>query len=114
MYEIVVYCTFVVCSYDGFDFFFFFNQKTAYEMRISDWSSDVCSSDLMFYGQKNMRNAKIAGGVGAVLILVAAVLFATRPDAHAEIAEEAAKRSEERRVGKECVSTCRSRWSPTH
>src|SRR3546814_1390132 len=91
MYEIVVYCTFVVCSYDGFDFFFFFNQKTAYEMRISDWSSDVCSSDLMFYGQKNMRNAKIAGGVGAVLILVAAVLFATRPDAHAEIAEEAAK-----------------------
>src|SRR3546814_3729794 len=28
--------------------FFFFNQKTAYEMRISDWSSDVCSSDLVF------------------------------------------------------------------
>src|SRR3546814_9238719 len=30
-----------------FYFFFFFKQKTAYEMRISDWSSDVCSSDLM-------------------------------------------------------------------
>src|SRR3546814_3881468 len=30
-------------------FFFFFKQKTAYEMRISDWSSDVCSSDLMFF-----------------------------------------------------------------
>src|SRR3546814_5183893 len=30
----------------SFDFFFFFKQKTAYEMRISDWSSDVCSSDL--------------------------------------------------------------------
>src|SRR3546814_2865374 len=29
-------------------FFFFFKQKTAYEMRISDWSSDVCSSDLRF------------------------------------------------------------------
>src|SRR3546814_4989685 len=29
------------------DFFFFFKQKTAYEMRISDWSSDVCSSDLL-------------------------------------------------------------------
>src|SRR3546814_19257908 len=29
-------------------FFFFFKQKTAYEMRISDWSSDVCSSDLLF------------------------------------------------------------------
>src|SRR3546814_6281028 len=32
----------VICVY----FFFFFKQKTAYEMRISDWSSDVCSSDL--------------------------------------------------------------------
>src|SRR3546814_20511621 len=30
--------------------FFFFKQKTAYEMRISDWSSDVCSSDLLIYG----------------------------------------------------------------
>src|SRR3546814_4382568 len=38
-----------------------------------------------------MRISKSAGGVGAVLILGAAVLFATRPDAHAEIAEEAAK-----------------------
>src|SRR3546814_7791939 len=31
-------------------FFFFFKQKTAYEVRISDWSSDVCSSDLLFGG----------------------------------------------------------------
>src|SRR3546814_9787773 len=31
----------------SFVFFFFFKQKTAYEMRISDWSSDVCSSDLL-------------------------------------------------------------------
>src|SRR3546814_7074809 len=31
-------------------FFFFFKQKTAYEMRISDWSSDVCSSDLLISG----------------------------------------------------------------
>src|SRR3546814_10571825 len=40
-----------VCSYIFiyyiFFFFFFFKQKTAYEMRISDWSSDVCSSDLL-------------------------------------------------------------------
>src|SRR3546814_9467893 len=38
-------------------FFFFFKQKTAYEMRISDWSSDVCSSDLMSYAivQKSVR-----------------------------------------------------------
>src|SRR3546814_11238203 len=35
-----------VCVYVFFLFFFFFKQKTAYEMRISDWSSDVCSSDL--------------------------------------------------------------------
>src|SRR3546814_2473211 len=42
MYALVV-CVVGVC---GFWFFFFFNQKTAYEMRISDWSSDVCSSDL--------------------------------------------------------------------
>src|SRR3546814_9891167 len=36
-----------MCVYDfTFVYFFFFKQKTAYEMRISDWSSDVCSSDL--------------------------------------------------------------------
>src|SRR3546814_4102882 len=33
--------------------FFFFKQKTAYEMRISDWSSDVCSSDLAFTGDQH-------------------------------------------------------------
>src|SRR3546814_9021253 len=40
-----MYCVFVVLFFLLF-FFFFFKQKTAYEMRISDWSSDVCSSDL--------------------------------------------------------------------
>src|SRR3546814_6813615 len=39
---LIVCVCFVLC------FFFFFKQKTAYEMRISDWSSDVCSSDLVF------------------------------------------------------------------
>src|SRR3546814_3594812 len=38
---LVLYCNFICI------FFFFFKQKTAYEMRISDWSSDVCSSDLL-------------------------------------------------------------------
>src|SRR3546814_11676261 len=39
-----------MCSSDGSRFlFFFFKQKTAYEMRISDWSSDVCSSDLWVF-----------------------------------------------------------------
>src|SRR3546814_4025298 len=36
------------CMYSNVDIFFFFKQKTAYEVRISDWSSDVCSSDLIF------------------------------------------------------------------
>src|SRR3546814_5998058 len=53
MYVLIMYCGFVfvfymffLCVFLGFRFFFF-KQKTAYEMRISDWSSDVCSSDLM-------------------------------------------------------------------
>src|SRR3546814_10349341 len=45
------YCMFELLIFDMlvlFLFFFFFKQKTAYEMRISDWSSDVCSSDLSY------------------------------------------------------------------
>src|SRR3546814_3310478 len=42
-----MYVVFVMFSVLCFVFFFFFKQKTAYEMRISDWSSDVCSSDLL-------------------------------------------------------------------
>src|SRR3546814_10491310 len=38
----------------GSKLFFFFKQKTAYELRISDWSSDVCSSDLCFLWEMNM------------------------------------------------------------
>src|SRR3546814_6666662 len=75
--------------------FFFFKQKTAYEMRISDWSSDVCSSDL---------TAEARQGAGWS--------EAEKMTTPATLAGEA--RSEERRVGKECVSTCRSRWSPYH
>src|SRR3546814_13475916 len=75
--------------------FFFFKQKTAYEMRISDWSSDVCSSDL--------ERVDRAREVGDLEIGVeAAADFAV------------AARSEERRVGEECVSTCRSGWTPYH
>src|SRR3546814_7675786 len=40
-------------------FFFFFKQKTAYEMRISDWSSDVCSSDLSFTGLQHAAYAAL-------------------------------------------------------
>src|SRR3546814_1990505 len=94
-------------------FFFFFKQKTAYEMRISDWSSDVCSSDLP------CPDAPAAAGQGpgsaptTAEFSVAPLLDEpqTRPT-RASAAK--ARRSEERRVGKECVSTCRSRWSPYH
>src|SRR3546814_18136753 len=78
----------------------FFKQMTAYEMRISDWSSDVCSSDLQ-------RTA-----LATLTPNCAAAPRADRPDANR--ATNAPYRSEERRVGKECVSTCRSRWSPYH
>src|SRR3546814_3203567 len=47
--------------FDGFSCVFFFKQKTAYEMRISDWSSDVCSSDLLA--------GDVGGDVGFVLVV---------------------------------------------
>src|SRR3546814_1083327 len=47
-------------TYVSIGVFFFFKQKTAYEMRISDWSSDVCSSDLV--GRRGGRVAVIGGG----------------------------------------------------
>src|SRR3546814_3824631 len=46
-------------------FFFFFKQKTAYEMRISDWSSDVCSSDLLV--QSDQRGGHLGGGLGQTM-----------------------------------------------
>src|SRR3546814_5871147 len=48
VFFVVLLCIilFDICSCLGF--FFLFKQKTAYEMRISDWSSDVCSSDLLY------------------------------------------------------------------
>src|SRR3546814_5079168 len=96
--------------------FFFFKQKTAYEMRISDWSSDVCSSDLrcshrapsviraspdsfrVAWVERRYENGQLAETTRWTAILTIVVQI----------------RSEERRVGKECVSTCRSRWSPYH
>src|SRR3546814_3045841 len=44
--------------------FFFFKQKTAYEMRISDWSSDVCSSDLHGGGQGHLEIRDTGAGAG--------------------------------------------------
>src|SRR3546814_3955974 len=95
-------------------FFFFFKQKTAYEMRISDWSSDVCSSDLQVRlpSDDGLEVERLTGVVEDVGLLRRGTQAAARPEV--EDVGDVADRSEERRVGKECVSTCRSRWSPYH
>src|SRR3546814_20937725 len=98
-------------------------------MRISDWSSDVCSSDLLefsikhatavmgvfgafnyglhlfggYLGGRFLSNRNLFVG-GMVLQVLGCGLISTGTT----------PRSEERRVGKECVSTCRSRWSRYH
>src|SRR3546814_19115685 len=114
-------------------------------MRISDWSSDVCSSDLKgrearklsmaahrFLDPQHLVPLRHAFGAGKAADLQLSgvpagremrdgdilALARTRRDDHAPPARhrrvERGLRSEERRVGKECVSTCRSRWSPYH
>src|SRR3546814_3377914 len=102
--------------------FFFFKQKTAYDMRISDWSSDVCSSDLDRAQLDALRERLLASlatdvdtalGSGNAESSVAA--WQRWQEAIATLdatLDPNVIRSEERRVGKECVSTCRSRWSP--
>src|SRR3546814_3944405 len=86
---------------------FFFKKKTAYELRISDWSSDVCSSDLIEAPPAQAEPA-LTGPQSAV-----------PPSSQSPSAADASlaamtggARSEERRVGKESVSTCRSRCTP--
>src|SRR3546814_17434088 len=96
-------------------------------MRISDWSSDVCSSDLdavtlgvaekvEYEADPNSAFPKYYSGEVIVELADGTELrqrehinrgASDRPLSSAEII-----RSEERRVGKECVSTCSSRWSP--
>src|SRR3546814_14005057 len=100
---------------------------TAYEMRISDWSSDVCSSDLG--NRDGDREIEIIarrseGDRGRARIIGFDEL--PHPETDDELDNEidserdrdpydiARNRSEERRVGTECVSTCRSRWSQLH
>src|SRR3546814_15759859 len=125
---------------------FFFKQKTAYEMRISDWSSDVCSSDLARLrllgttaptarglrsqrprnsrlrrnGAKRVDTAdmrivrrRLTSRSDCLLPDLAAVAAGRLPDdaATPEASKAPVVRSEERRVGKECGSECRSRWA---
>src|SRR3546814_660031 len=57
--------------------FFFFKQKTAYEMRISDWSSDVCSSDLL---DKRLGEARYLAGEAYSIADIAAWPWTRRPE----------------------------------
>src|SRR3546814_17652117 len=105
-------------------------------MRISDWSSDVCSSDLdrLAYDQQKVRLFYLTNGYADFRVISAVAELTSNKqdfiityvveegerykfgddDVQSEIRDfqpEMLKRSEERRVGTECVSTCRSRWS---
>src|SRR3546814_13603974 len=93
-------------------------------MRISDWSSDVCSSDLE--NSKEVQNPPIKAGFHPMRALGSSLKITLNQ--HVILSTENMKlmdlirnkslppknRSEERRVGTECVSTCSSRWSPYH
>src|SRR3546814_12759759 len=84
-------------------------------MRISDWSSDVCSSDLDTNIAEVIGTVVLDDGVGTTThyyTISGGALTWTNNDGTTVPA--VTPRSEERRVGKECVSTCRSRWSPYH
>src|SRR3546814_7937324 len=100
-------------------FFFFFKQKTAYEMRISDWSSDVCSSDLLVPYARFTYDHEFEDGDEQVFAsaqsIPGSMEYAVPGLSYdRNYTTIVIGRSEERRVGKECVSTCRSRWSPYH
>src|SRR3546814_12371628 len=98
-------------------------------MRISDWSSDVCSSDLCAdidvagLHAHYLARARAAGTTVALRARIERIngdtswLIETvdgRTFRAATLVNAAGARSEERRVGKECVSKGRSRWSPCH
>src|SRR3546814_19029294 len=98
-------------------------------MRISDWSSDVCSSDLfqskivivnactalsaslLDFGSQGVLSTDVDQSSAIKVTCTTDALYTVKLDAGANAGTP---RSEERRVGKECVSTCRSRWSPYH
>src|SRR3546814_13157830 len=103
-------------------------------MRISDWSSDVCSSDLQRIERRQRLHIDLAARAPQSVVTVVDRIGVDPRDAAARLVCNPvlavphidqpleppieplrhAARSEERRVGKECVSTCRSRWSPYH
>src|SRR3546814_3102908 len=114
-----IVCSTIFCVASAvFTFFyiFFFKQKTAYEMRISDWSSDVCSSDLAAKPWLGLSRARSSEAITSSA-LNSEPSWKVTPSRRLNsqcVGSTARHRSEERRVGKECVSMCRSRWSPYH
>src|SRR3546814_7264999 len=109
---------------------FFVKQRTAYEMRISDWSSDVCSSVLTLLTPRSsaaslsFRFFSASRPIPPLFSLTWMLMGSVRPLPpppplpssallHSPPPEKPI-RSEERRGGKECVSKCRSRWSQDH
>src|SRR3546814_12383838 len=128
------YCFSVLIMFFVWCFFLFFKQKTAYDMRISDWSSDVCSSVLSRSSGPRVSEGRMSGygapqvvatGLrfpegpvpmpdGSVLLVEIARGTLTRVAPDGSLSVVAELRSEERRVGKECGRTCRSRLSQSH
>src|SRR3546814_5706877 len=107
---------------------FFCKQKTAYEVRISDWSS-TCALPISLLVVEQIGDHHLIEDLvvdGMVLdrqhIFDTAIEIARHPVRRGNeqfrvvVGQRiaVAERSEERRVGKECVSTCRSRWSQYH
>src|SRR3546814_13833520 len=106
----------------------FLKQNTAYERRISDWSSDVGASDLVLrdvaadviqVAQGVVREDNAEGHQPTYFFrreAMASFAACTWPSSAWRLPSawifSSAKRTEERRVGKESVSRCRSRWSP--
>src|SRR3546814_16608433 len=101
-------------------------------MRISDWSSDVCSSDLtpvlaVFQNRNELAHrAELTDALQPLpaypTVIPVAIendawrdnIVQEKPEAVGQTRPNRWHRSEERRVGKECVSPCRSRWAPYH
>src|SRR5205814_6060646 len=98
---------FFFCVYSFFSFFFFFSSRRRHTRCLSDWSSDVCSSDL----RRDAVRRLLADDPAQVVWLMPQADGKFTPEVLPDSAFRPLEdRSEERRVGKEC----RSRWSPYH
>src|SRR5258707_10506026 len=101
----------------GWTVLFFFSSRRRHTRYWRDWSSDVCSSDLnresTFTATRDGSAIRVKRRISWVIRLPRATASAMRGAASCTVGSEPAfldRRSEERRVGKEC----RSRWSPYH